>query len=518
MSKMEQRRLLLEAKVACYWKMVDQENRSTQGYEFEQPVKVCGVVWDDVLCWDAAPAGSIATQPCPDYINGFNRNENATRRCTDNGTWFVSPERNHTWTNFTACPKSTIDLKFHVENAARLRLMYSAGYSISVAFLVVAVIIMLCCRRMHSKSNTLHINLFIAFILRASVSFLKDLLFKGVGLDMDVRLKSDGTYEFLDGPHWQCKLLFVIFNYSISVSIMWIFIEGLYLHMLIYKTLATERRGVKMYIILGWVMPVFLLIPWVIVKAVYEDTFCWNIQENRQYFWILKGPGVAIVIINFVSFVDISRILCMRARHSKTSDGKAKYRKLAKFILVLIPLFGVTYIVFLVAFPAEFNTQFFNIAHLYIEMAYNSFQGLVLAVLFCFLNEEVHGELNRLWRRHQSRRNDMAAFRMSSNSSWKKASKPSPALERRHRRERMRKQASSTTEYKHEHTDALLKTALLTRAFNVISRSDDVTGEGGEESVTLPVKGVVVAMDNNANTHPAEEILLCDHEPGTHKI
>ncbi|XP_046580490.1 parathyroid hormone/parathyroid hormone-related peptide receptor-like [Haliotis rubra] len=483
MSKMEQKRLLLEAKVACYWKMVEQENRSTLGYEIEQPSTNCEVVWDDVLCWDAAPAGSIATQPCPDYISGFNRNENATRQCTVNGTWFVSPERNHTWTNFTACSKPTIDLKFHAENAARLRLMYSVGYSVSVAFLVVAVVIMLCCRRMHSKSNTLHVNLFIAFILRASVSFLKDLLFKGVGLDMDVRLKSDGTYEFLEGHHWQCKLVFVIFNYSISASIMWIFIEGLYLNMLIYKTLATERRGVKMYVILGWVMPIFLLIPWVIVKAVYENTYCWNIQENRQYFWILKGPGVAIVIINFISFVDISRILCMRARHSKTSAGKAKYRKLAKFILVLIPLFGVTYIVFLVAFPAEFNTHSINMAHLYIEMAYNSFQGLVLAVLFCFLNEEVHGELKRLWRRHQSRRSDMAAFRMSSGSSWKKCSKPSPALDRRHHREQMRKQASTKPGYNHEHTNELLKTTLFTRAYNVVSISDDIAGGGGEEIV-----------------------------------
>lgn len=28
--------------------------------------------------------------------------------------------------------------------------------------------------------------------------------------------------------------------------------EGLYLFMLIYKTMLTERKGVKLYIILGW--------------------------------------------------------------------------------------------------------------------------------------------------------------------------------------------------------------------------------------------------------------------------
>jgi len=33
---------------------------------------------------------------------------------------------------------------------------------------------------------------------------------------------------------------------------MWIFMEALYLHMLVYKTLFTERNGVKMYMIIGW--------------------------------------------------------------------------------------------------------------------------------------------------------------------------------------------------------------------------------------------------------------------------
>jgi len=40
--------------------------------------------------------------------------------------------------------------------------------------------------------------------------------------------------------------------YALSASMMWIFMEGLYLHMLVYKTLFTERTGVRMYVVLGW--------------------------------------------------------------------------------------------------------------------------------------------------------------------------------------------------------------------------------------------------------------------------
>ena len=42
-------------------------------------------------------------------------------------------------------------------------------------------------RKLSSKSNTLHINLFIAFILRSILSFLKESLFvDGLGLEKDL--------------------------------------------------------------------------------------------------------------------------------------------------------------------------------------------------------------------------------------------------------------------------------------------------------------------------------------------
>ena len=51
------------------------------------------------------------------------------------------------------------------------------------------------------------------------------------------------------------------------------------------------------------------------------------------------------------------------------------FRKFAKFILVLIPLFGIMYIVLFIAFPAHHvDSGEFNVVYLYIEMGYNSFQ------------------------------------------------------------------------------------------------------------------------------------------------
>ena len=53
-------------------------------------------------------------------------------------------------------------------------------------------------RRLHCKSNSLHLNLFIAFILRASVTFIKSVFFvEGVGLDKDVIRKPNGKVQFI---------------------------------------------------------------------------------------------------------------------------------------------------------------------------------------------------------------------------------------------------------------------------------------------------------------------------------
>ena len=59
-------------------------------------------------------------------------------------------------------------------------------------------------------------------------------------------------YEFRILQHWECKLIVSVFTYAVAASMMWIFMEGLYLHMLVYKTLFTERTGIRMYVVIGW--------------------------------------------------------------------------------------------------------------------------------------------------------------------------------------------------------------------------------------------------------------------------
>ncbi|GFO30572.1 parathyroid hormone/parathyroid hormone-related peptide receptor [Plakobranchus ocellatus] len=418
----KQMAVLLEQRDRCWTKM-DRYYREL-GNSTDPPR--CPVVWDDIMCWDAAPPGTQQAQRCPEYIQKMNHSAFAYRYCEADGSWYYHKEYNKSWTNYLECLLNNTSFSHDVAHGDRLGLILTVGYGVSLLSLVIAVLIMYF-SRLKSKSNTLHVNLFLAFILRAVLSFLKQFLFvQHLGLEKDVTRTDTGKLKFdEEGSHWECRLLYTVFMYSVCVSQMWIFVEGLYLHMLIYRTLSTERNGVRPYIFLGWVLPFAILVPWLIVKLTADNVVCWNVSKKSGYIWVIHGPLLASVLINFVFFLNISRVLCSRVRSSQRHAGNANYRQLAKFILVLIPLFGVVYIVLTVVFPTTYTNRF-DIWPMYVEQTYSAFQGFILALLFCFLNEEVHNEIKRIWWRRRTRRRDSALTRSFVLSSFRRGNSYTP--------------------------------------------------------------------------------------------
>ncbi|GFR87698.1 glucagon receptor-like [Elysia marginata] len=194
--------------------------------------------------------------------------------------------------------------------------------------------------------------------------------------------------------------------------------------MLIYRTLSTERNGVRPYILLGWLLPFAILVPWIIVKSTQDNVLCWNSGLKPSIGWIIHGPLFGTVLVNFFFFLNISRVLCTRARSNGRHAGQAKYRQLAKFILVLIPLFGVVFIV-LAVFPLVY-TDTHDFRAFAIEQIYTAFQGFILALLFCFLNEEVQTGIKRIWRRRKTRRRDSALTRSFMLSSFRRGNSYTP--------------------------------------------------------------------------------------------
>ncbi|KAH9513238.1 Parathyroid hormone/parathyroid hormone- peptide receptor [Bulinus truncatus] len=343
--------------------------------------KYCPPVWDNIMCWpNYTRAGETARQNCADYIHGFRTTEKAERYCEENGEWrknAYNPGLNSSWTNYTFCHGTDVP-PILLSNMFIITKISTVGYSVSLVCLVLATAVMVFLKRLHCQRNTIHINLFISFIFRAIISLMKDgLLVNGFALQEDVMLVSDGIYKFKEeGSHWECKLLYTLSHYSLSANYMWIFVEGLYLHTLVFFAVFSQsKKFFKIYIIIGWVFPLVFVITWVIVRIYASNTFCWNTHEKGHY-WILNGPIVVSIIVNFVFFLNIMRMLFTKIRSTNTRD------------------------------PGRYSIQHFDDWLI-------PFQGTVIAFLFCFLNGEVRAEIAKKWNRHWLRRQSVVSNRSS---------------------------------------------------------------------------------------------------------
>lgn len=242
------------------------------------------------------------------------------------------------------------------------------------------------CRRLHCTRNYIHVNLFVSFILRAVAVLVKDSVIFSYNENTDC-----STQPSLVG----CKVSLVMFNYFIMANFFWLLVEGLYLHTLLLVTYAYTHLAV--YLTIGWGLPSVFLVAWVFCRIYLEDTGCWERNDIPTPWRVINWPIMASVIINFVLFISIIRILVQKLRCSDVGgNDQSQYRRLAKSTLLLIPLFGVNYMVFV--YLVETESDGMEEYKILFDLVLGSFQGLMVAILYCFLNTEVQGELKLKWR------------------------------------------------------------------------------------------------------------------------
>lgn len=371
----------------------------------------CNRTFHGSICWPNTPANSTVAVPCPDYVHGFDTRGKVKRHCTSDGTWHINSSTNKSVINYTGC------MQYHKDDAQRvpvsayvrshaytIQILYEIGYSISLASLTLAVLLMLVFRKLHCHRNTIHLNLFVSFILRAILCLVKDtqILPKG-----SAAIEDEEIHFVSVGQTWPCKLVFALLHYVMTANYMWILVEGLYLHTLIFFAMSNLKKLFKFHIVFGWVAPVPSVLAWVIVRIHHADSLCWSTNEEG-YLWIVRGPIVLSISINFLLFLNIIRVLFTKLTATNRADPN-RYRKLARSTLVLIPLFGVYYICF-AAIP-DCIDDYAYVVLMYIEIFCGSFQGLVVAVLFCFMNSEVKSEIAKVWKTHMLRRQSTISFR-----------------------------------------------------------------------------------------------------------
>ncbi|GFS15198.1 calcitonin receptor [Elysia marginata] len=162
------------------------------------------------------------------------------------------------------------------------------------------------------------------------------------------RLVVPGRNPYPANTVW-CRYLHALAQYFSTTNFSWMCCEGLYLHIIMAHALHTSKKLIKCLIIGGWGVPLVLTAVYAAVRATISGSGkkCWIEEDSVQ--WIIAGPILASVVINICILINLVRLLMTKLQHvPDVQQG----RKAVKATLILVPLFGLQFLVFPVR-PAE---------------------------------------------------------------------------------------------------------------------------------------------------------------------
>ncbi|XP_067225960.1 glucagon-like peptide 2 receptor isoform X2 [Chanodichthys erythropterus] len=350
----------------------------------------CNGTFDVFACWPHSSPG-IVSVPCPPYLPWIR--EDATRyvykECTVNGTWKTEENSSIIWRNQSECENHSFfkPQEDEVFRHSVLRVLYTVGYSLSFSSLCLAVLIMSLLRKLHCTRNYIHMNLFVSFIFRASAVITKEVI-------LQVKYTNLPKDEMGWNSYTKSAASKVSLEYFVGCNYFWLLVEAIFLHTLLFTAVLTRKRLLKKYMIIGWGTPLLFVIPWTVVKSLYENKRCW-INNINWISWIIRGPLILSVIVIFCIFLKIIRLLLSKYKADQVKFTDYRY-SLARATLVLIPLLGIHEIVFSIIIneSVEGSNRY---ARDFVHLTLSSFQGLLVAVLYCFANGEVQAELKKRW-------------------------------------------------------------------------------------------------------------------------
>ncbi|KAK8758748.1 hypothetical protein V5799_003620 [Amblyomma americanum] len=184
-------------------------------------------------------------------------------------------------------------------------------------------------------------------------------------------------------------MLYTLSRYFRLCQYAWMFCEGFYLHRLIASAFA-EQKSLVLFYVIGWACPAIFVGISASLRALRLGHPCW--MDNLEgYNWITLAPGLFCLFANFVFLCNITRVLVTKLRSAHTTEP-SQFRKAVRAVLVLFPLFGMHFLMTVYRSPA--NCGAWEV-YQYISKASDGLQGFFVAVIFCYLNGEVQGQITR---------------------------------------------------------------------------------------------------------------------------
>ncbi|XP_029475963.1 gastric inhibitory polypeptide receptor [Rhinatrema bivittatum] len=363
----------------------------------------CNRTFDSYVCWKDGLPNTTVKVPCPTYLPWQDKVKDGFvfQKCGADGQW-VTDERGLPWRDNSQCHHEEEEEDAYSQIQLRIlgyfRMMYTVGYSLSLATLTLAVFLLLAFRKLRCTRNYIHVNFFASFMLRAISILTRDGFVKG-HLRQGFHDEEDLDHLTSEQATIGCRLAQVLTQYCVGANFYWLLVEGLYLHNLLVLMAFSEETYFPGYLLIGWGTPVLFVVPWVFVRYFHENNLCWEINDNMAYWWIIRCPILLAVLINFCIFIRILKIVISKLRAHQMRYTDYKFR-LAKSTLTLIPLLGIHEVAFGVVQEEQVKGNL-RYVKLFYELLLSSFQGLLVGVLYCFINKEVQAEIRKKWQRCQ---------------------------------------------------------------------------------------------------------------------
>ncbi|XP_023317021.1 diuretic hormone receptor-like isoform X2 [Trichogramma pretiosum] len=351
-------------------------NESSQVDAATDDDNYCPVFWDTLMCWPRSEAGTLVQQSCFAEFNGikYDSSQNASRLCQDDGSWSNSSDYSQCRELKLVSPESenSVEMTTH---------LYLFGYCLSLLTLLIAVSFYHRFRELRCLRNIIHMNLMYTYILADLLWCLNTVsqLFMGPNVPL-------------------CVAFFSLYHYFQLTNFFWMFVEGLYLWLLVVRPLSgTDCLTLRLCVCIGWIFPLSVMLCWATAKYIDGDQVAEGIQAaaltshcswmlpHPIYDYIYEVPALVALAFNVLFLVMIMWVLITKLQ-TINNEHLHQSKKAAKALLVLLPLLGVTYVLVLFG-PTNFP------AFDYLRAVLLSTQGFWVALFYGFLSCEVRNAM-----------------------------------------------------------------------------------------------------------------------------
>ena len=299
----------------------------------------------------------MMTETCPNKpLLNFDMGKSSTKYCTEEGTWWVHPESNRTWSNYTGC-LDLPDLSFRT----KVNLLNDIGLCVSLVLLLISILIFTFGESLDCGRISVHKNMFTSLIIN-NICWI----FWGHAV-----LSRPDVWS--NNPLW-CRAFNIVMTYFTTTTYFWMMCEGAYLHMILFNTLENDKKRLQLLMLIGWGLPILAVMPYAGYRQRFQNSDCW--MDMGFSSWFVGVPVLIIMILNVAMLVNV--IIVLRSKLEEGSNPNRRnsrsftHIKQLKAVCVLVPVLGIHFL--LVPIRPDPKSQMEHIYDILLTVS-SSFQG-----------------------------------------------------------------------------------------------------------------------------------------------